>query len=110
MTACTITRHAYGRAKQRLGLKPHSLDRMIDRIYYSGMCTADTRGAVHRYLSALKERNLPSQRVNQLRIYGDNLYLFADQTLITLYQLPTELLPKVARLRKRFQQRLEVAA
>lgn len=109
MTACTITRHAYHRAKQRLGLKPHSLDRMIDRIYFYGMSITDTRGAVYHYLVELTERG-GSQSVNQLRIYGDNLYLFADQTLITLYQLPTELLPKVARIRERFRQRLDQAA
>ena len=99
MSVCHITDHAYFRAKKRLGVKPRSLDRTIDRIFDQGIAIYQTRGSLFQYLMRLQEKN---HAINQLRIYGDNLYLFADHTLVTVYQLPSEHQHTVARIRQRW--------
>jgi len=80
-----ITQHAYERAKERLSLSPASLDRMAERAFTHGIKHADTKGRLHKYITHLW---FDYRKADNIRLYGEFVYLFADVTLVTLFQLP----------------------
>jgi hypothetical protein len=87
-TAILITEHAYDRAKERLSWKPKALDKMAEKAFSEGIQHKDTKGSLHKYITKLwfQYRN-----ANNIRIYGENVYFFIGNKLITLYQLPNNL-------------------
>lgn len=76
-----VTDHAYDRAKERLSIKKESLDRLAEKAFNEGLKQSDTTGRVHRYITKLNEK------ANNIRIYGDNIFIFDDNRLLTVYQL-----------------------
>ena len=83
-----ITFHAYDRAKERLRWKVKVLDKMAEKAFLEGVKHKDTRGALNKYLNEIWSNHKKSDNV---RIYGEVIFLFANNVLITLYQLPYEL-------------------
>lgn len=82
-----ITKHAYNRARQRLRWKKTSLTRMFRKSLDQGLCQTHFSGDFGRYL---REKLQEGSRANRLLIYGEVLFLLHNNTLITLYQLPTK--------------------
>lgn len=83
------TDHAYKRAKERLKWSRRTLDRMVKRAYLKGIKCADTKGRLNRYIKQLHFKNGVA---NNMRIYGQNIFLFKDDLLITLYRMPNSLI------------------
>ncbi|MGV6830291.1 MAG: hypothetical protein ACWA5P_01855 [bacterium] len=86
-----ITTHAYGRAKERLSWKKPTLERMAERALLNGKTHAQSRGRLKKYIDKLWFKN---KTANNIKIYGQNLYIFHGSTLITLYRLPNNLITK----------------
>ena len=85
-TKPAITDHARGRAKERLGLNLHALERLVVAALEKGLRPADTRGALRRYLDgeALKDNARPV-------VYGCHVFIFgAAWALVTVFELPHE--------------------
>lgn len=84
-----VTEHAEKRAKERCGWSRSAIHRMAEKAFESGVTHSETRGKLHRYLSKIymKEKN-----TNNLRVYGSNIFLFAGHTLITVYNIPKDML------------------
>lgn len=80
-----ITKHAYERAKERLRWKHKVLDKMAEKAYLDGIKHKDTKGSLMKYLTKLWFKY---KHCNNVRIYGENIYFFSDNVLITIYQLP----------------------
>ena len=83
-----ITKHAYDRVKERLGWKSKVLDKMAEKIFLDGIKHKDTKGKLRRYLTKLW---FSYKYCNNVRIYGENIFFFCDNRLITVYQLPNNL-------------------
>lgn len=83
------TNHAYDRAKERFSWRADVLDKMMVRAFKEGIRFKDTKGQLARYIRKNK-RNHP--HVDDVRIYGQNIYFFSEQRLITLYRVPTKLI------------------
>lgn len=83
-----ITKHAYKRAKERLGWKKKPLDKMAEKAYREGITHKKTKGLLRKYIT---KQWFMHKKINNPRIYGENIYFFCDNKLITLYQLPTNL-------------------
>lgn len=83
-----ITDHAYERAKERLSLNHKALDRMAVKAYKDGIKHSDTTGRLNKYVTNLWSK---SKTANNVRIYGEVIFLFAKNRLITVYQIPNEL-------------------
>ncbi len=98
MSQFPITDHAYQRAKERIGLKPRSLERMLSRIHQYGITPFHAKGALFCYMMARAEDSA-STSGNQPIIYGNHMYLFSNHTLITVYPLPKEMTRLVSRKR-----------
>jgi len=88
LVAVLITEHAYERAKERLNWKSKVLDKMAEKAFLEGIKHKDTKGSLIRYLTKLW---FNYKHCNNVRIYGENIFFFCDNRLITLYQLPNHL-------------------
>lgn len=86
MTSVRITDHAYDRMKERLGWNHKAGERMAQKAFEQGVTHGETRGSLHRYLDGIF---LSYRNANCMRIYGEAIFLFADNVLITVYALPT---------------------
>lgn len=83
-----ITQHAYDRAKERFRWKSKSLEKMAQKAYEVGIQHSDTAGKLNKYIYKVYSQY---RTANRIRIYGNVIYLFRNQMLITLYQIPSEL-------------------
>lgn len=92
MLQLAATDHACQRARQRLNWNRAALERMLERIVYTGIALDDCTGALARFL----EQKLHDPRHQTLRVYGEHLFVFARHDdgrtlhLLTVYPLPTE--------------------
>lgn len=80
-----ITNHAYERAKERLRWSPTVLDKMAEKAFHDGVRHSDTKGSLNRFITSIW---FDYKNCNNIRIHGENMFFFAGETLITLYQLP----------------------
>lgn len=96
-----VTYHARKRMKGRMGANKSSVERMADIAYKKGIRHSDTTGDLHRWMDA---QYLSERIANNMRIYGETLYIFRDQTLITVLHVPNKMRKQVreafARVRK----------
>lgn len=85
----SVTRHGEKRMRKRVGLSKHSVSRMAEMVYEKGIRFCDTRGRIHRYLEEVSGRGEPD---NELVVHGNNLYIYRDSCLITVWPLPGKVL------------------
>lgn len=93
-----ITKHAYDRAKERMSISHHALDRMAGLVLDHGVKKDDTRGMLNGYLNQFSGLG---GTANDTRVYGEYVYVFEQETLITVYQLPNALRRYLRLVRKR---------
>ena len=82
-----ITKHAEKRIRQRVGVPKGSVEETAKKALDFGLKHAETAGGLHRYIDALF---LSHGVANNVRIYGQKVYLFCRETLITVMPLPTK--------------------
>lgn len=82
-----ITEHAYLRAKERLSLNHKSFYKLATKAYKKGIKHSDTKGSLNKYIASIwfKYKN-----ASNVRIFGENIFLFNKNVLITVYQVPNE--------------------
>ncbi|WP_294203117.1 hypothetical protein [uncultured Chryseobacterium sp.] len=83
-----ITIHAYERARERYRWKKVTLIKMAQIAFKEGVKYSDTKGELKKFINKVQQNN---QKVNNIRLYGQDIYFFDDNVLITLYQLPNTL-------------------
>lgn len=83
-----ITRHAEKRLAERSGLNRSAMQRMCNRAFYNGVKHSDTRGRLNKWVTSLYFRNT---KANNLRLYGDKVFIFSGNTLVTVMQIPNNL-------------------
>ena len=83
-----ISDHAYKRARQRISWSRNALNRMTVMAYTCGIRRHELKGMLKHYTDDLMQGY--SKRP-EIRIYGEFIYIFRNQTLVTLYQVPCEL-------------------
>lgn len=88
MPGITITQHAYDRSKERLGFDRPATDKMALKAFTDGVAHGQAKGRLKRYFDKLY---LEYKNANNVRVYGENIFLFSGSTLITVYQLPHDL-------------------
>ena len=80
-----VTRHAKQRTKERVGIPKRAAVKNANRALEKGIKHSETSGGLHRYVAALYWRE---QTANNIRIYGEYVYIFHDSTLITVFIPP----------------------
>lgn len=83
-----ITRHAEKRLAERSGLNKSAMQRMCNRAFYNGIKHSDTKGRLNKWVTSLYFRN---PKANNLRLYGDKVFIFSDKILVTVMQIPNNL-------------------
>lgn len=94
----TITEHAYERAKERLSLNKKSLDRMAIKAFKYGIEKEETKGKLRMYLEHL---HLSEKKANNIRLHGENVFLFCGKNLVTVYQVTNNIKKYLKKERER---------
>jgi hypothetical protein len=92
-----ITEHAYERAKERCGLNRAAFERMAGIALSDGLRHADARGRLKRWMD---REFLTHRNGNNMRIYGEHLFVFAGTDLITVLHVPHDLRRAATKLQK----------
>ncbi len=80
-----ITDHAYKRAKERLSLTSNAFKKLATKAYHQGISKSDCSGNLAKYVYKLWRSY---QVANNIRIFGEYVFLFTGNILITVYQIP----------------------
>lgn len=83
-----VTEHAYEKGKERLSLNKKSLEKLAIKAFEKGLKHADMKAYLKKYIDKVYLRN---RTANNIRIYGEVLFIFTDDRLVTLYQIPNNL-------------------
>lgn len=84
-TEVVVTRHAAKRIRQRLGLNKRATQRHAQLAFDQGFSHAQARGRLKRHMNRLF---LDHGNATNMRVYGEFIYLFAQDVLITVVPLP----------------------
>lgn len=93
-----VTIHAKNRAKQRLGISKGMTNKIADKALKYGICHKDTKGKFKSYIDKLY---LIERQANNIRIYNRKIYLFHNDVLITILNLPNMYLKVADKIQKR---------
>jgi len=83
-----LTNHGAKRLRERLGLPKKACKRAAQLAFDKGMTFKDTTGPAYRYFHKIYAKNTA---VNNTKIYGQFAYLFADNVLVTVLNLPKDI-------------------
>lgn len=83
-----VSGHAYKRARQRISWNQNALNRMTVLAYTNGLRRYELKGRLKHYTDDLMEGYAKRPVI---RIYGEFIYIFRNQILVTIYQVPCEL-------------------
>lgn len=93
-----VTKHAKERLKERCGLNDKSSERMAKIAYEKGLRHGDLTGNLKKWVD---KQYFYNRQANQVRLYGDKAYIFHNQKLITVIQIPHNLVKEVVRISKK---------
>lgn len=96
------TYHAQQRVKDRLGLSKKLADKKAQEALDYGIRHKDTKGNLNRYLTGLYFNN---KAANNIRVYNQKVYIFADELVITVLNLPHNLCAAADKIQKRLEER-----
>lgn len=82
-----ITNHATKRTKERVGISKKLTEKNAIRALECGIQHEDTKGRLRRYVDSLY---LKEHAANNVRIYCNNVYLFHNNILITVFPVPVK--------------------
>lgn len=83
-----ITKHGEERLKQRCGFRKKTQERMAAKIYENGIPIEMTKGQLKKWLKKVYSKNT---NADNLRVYGDNVYVFCEKNLVTVLFVPQEI-------------------
>ena len=109
MVRIEITKHAYDRMKERLGLNKKAATRMAEIAYSDGIKHGDTNGQLYRYISSQAYAYM--KKGYCLKIYGEAVYCFVNgkdeetgekkSSLVTVWTIPQNLKNQVLGLQRK---------
>ena len=80
-----ITDHAYKRIKERCGLPKKAVERNAMLALEKGLTHQESTGSLRRYFDYLF---LSHKRGANIRLYGNHVYIFTSENLVTVLPLP----------------------
>lgn len=83
-----ITNHAKQRVKERIGLKKKQSNSIAEKALKYGICHKESKGRLKRYFNKLFASH---RNVNNIRIYNEKVFIFNNNILITVMDLPNHL-------------------
>jgi len=92
-----VTKHADKRMRSRLGVPRSAVKKMASKAMSEGVTRLETHGSLRRYLDGLYYYN---QTANNIRVWSEKVYIFHDNTLITVLDLPQRYKNRANNIRK----------
>lgn len=80
-----ISDHAYERLKERCGWKKKTANRMIRKVVDEGTEWKETKGYIRHFIDGKMDRE---KCADQAILYGMFLYIFSNNTLLTVLRVP----------------------
>ena len=80
-----VTKHSESRSRERLGIPKKAVAKMAEDALLKGKRHSDFSGSIKRYLDGVF---LQYGNANNMRVYVQHLFIFAGETLITVWPLP----------------------
>ena len=100
-----ITSHSIKRAKQRCGIKKNSVEQQAERAYNEGLNRIDCVGNLRKWLDYISDQegkhSTHDNNVNKFMIYGSYVWLFDNNVLVTVIDIPSHLMNSANAQRKR---------
>lgn len=92
-----VTNHAKQRTKDRLGVSKKIADKVANKALEHGITHAMAKGNLKSYLDKLY---LTHRNANNLRVYNRKVYVFKSTVLITVINLPNNLIKVADKIQK----------
>lgn len=92
----SVTSHAKRRLKERCGVSKNSAMDMAERAFNKGISFENASTDLKKYISSVYIRH--EKIGDNIRIYGNMVYVFDNRTLITVYPIPGNLLNELERI------------
>lgn len=89
-----ISKHAEQRLKERNGLGKKSYNRIVEKAYDNGINHSQTKGNLNKWMSGLY--NKYPRKGTEIKLYGDKAYIFVEQVLVTVLQIPNDIKKNMA--------------
>lgn len=85
----TVSKQAEECLKKKCGWKRKTCIRMAQRVFDKGTAHSQTRGRLRKWVTGLCLKN---EDASSLKLYGDKAYLFCDDALVKVVQIPFNLM------------------
>lgn len=92
-----ISNHAEKRMKERCGFNKKTSERMASKVFQEGITHSQTKGRLNKWVTSLYFKN---KSANNIRLYGDKAYIFCDKVLVTVIQIPVDLMKNLQKMIK----------
>lgn len=83
-----ISNHTRQRMKERCGFNRKAQGRMAEKAFNEGITHKQTKGRLHKWVTSLFFKNC---NANNIRLYGNNAYIFCGETLVTVIPIPNNI-------------------
>ncbi len=87
-----LTKHSIARLEQRCGVSKKNAPKVARRAFRTGITHAETHGNLHRFLDSLY---LSQKKGTNMRIYGNAVFVFKEDVLITVINIPENLMKEI---------------
>lgn len=84
-----VTDHGRSRIIERVGGKKNGAEKIAEKAFLNGLTHSETSGRLNKYLTKLYFSNKGNN--GNMRVYNRKVYIFKDETLITVLPLPHNL-------------------
>lgn len=99
-----VTKHGIKRTKERVGLSKKLADKNAQKALDFGIKHSETKGSLNKFMNALY---LKYKNSNNTRVYNRKVYLFHNEILITVINLPNKFSAAADKIQKRKLEQLE---
>ena len=82
------SKHGKKRVRKRIGIKKKAVNKMRDAAFNKGLTHAQATGRLSRYFDKLF---LEHETANNIRVYANYVWIFAGETLVTVFPIPGNL-------------------
>ena len=83
-----VSKHAEQRMRERCGLNKKSIERIAQKAYDKGISHKNTKGNLNKWITSVYLKNT---KANNIRLYGEMIYIFCGNILVTVFQIPHNL-------------------
>ena len=87
-----VTRHAKKRLHEREGTKKSAVNRKALLVLERGHRLSDMKGRLRRWAEGKNDR---ADNADNPIVYGDKLYIFTGEKLITVFQIPHSIVKNI---------------